>query len=117
MAFAHITEPLGGALINLDRAAAERAGKPVVETIAEVGGWEAPAAGSERYRMLDAALAARGTPFRTDCGRIVFGAWAMVRAAAVFADAGKLRADVVVTTGGTTQTVRDAVSITVRDRP
>lgn len=37
--------------------------------------------------------------------------------AAVFTDAGKLRADVVVTTGGTTQTVRDAVSITVRDRP
>ena len=37
--------------------------------------------------------------------------------AAVFADAGKLRADVVITTGASTQTVRDAVSITVRDRP
>lgn len=37
--------------------------------------------------------------------------------AAVFTDAGKLRADVVITTGASTQTVRDAVSITVRDRP
>ncbi len=37
--------------------------------------------------------------------------------AEVFADAGKLRADVVVTSGGSTRTVRDAVSITVRDRP
>lgn len=37
--------------------------------------------------------------------------------APVFADAGKLRADVVITTGGSAQTVRDAVSITVRDRP
>lgn len=37
--------------------------------------------------------------------------------AAVFTDAGKLRADVVITSGGSTQTVRDAVSITVRDRP
>ena len=85
MAFAHITEPLGGALINLDRAAAKRAGQPVIETIAEVGGWEAPAPGSERYRMLDAALAARGSAYRSEGGRMVFGAWAMVRAAAVFA--------------------------------
>lgn len=37
--------------------------------------------------------------------------------AAVFSDAGKLRADVVITNGSSTQTVRDAVSITVRDRP
>ena len=37
--------------------------------------------------------------------------------AAVFTDAGKLRADVVITSGSSTQTVRDAVSITVRDRP
>lgn len=37
--------------------------------------------------------------------------------AEVFADAGKLRADVVITTGPSVQTVRDAVSITVRDRP
>ena len=37
--------------------------------------------------------------------------------AAVFTDAGKLRADVVITSGASTQTVRDAVSITVRDRP
>ena len=45
------------------------------------------------------------------------GRLTVVWPAAVFAGAGKLRADVVVTTGGTTQTVRDAVSITVRDRP
>lgn len=37
--------------------------------------------------------------------------------AAVFTEAGKLRADVVITTGGSTRTARDAVSITVRDRP
>lgn len=85
MTLAHITEPLGGALINLDRAAAARAGKPVIETIAEVGGWEAPAAGSERYRMLEAALAARGSAYRSEGGRTVFGSWAMIRAAAVFA--------------------------------
>ena len=35
----------------------------------------------------------------------------------VFAAAGKLKADVVITTGSITQTVRDAISITVRDRP
>ena len=37
--------------------------------------------------------------------------------APVFAAAGKLKADVVITTGAITQTVRDAISITVRDRP
>lgn len=36
---------------------------------------------------------------------------------AMFEDAGKLRADAVITSGGSTQTVRDAVSIIVRDRP
>lgn len=81
----HVSEPLGRALINLDRAAASRAGKSVIQTIADAGGWEAPEEGTERYRMLDAALAARGTSFRSEHGRIVFGAWAMVRAAAVFA--------------------------------
>jgi len=55
-----------------------RAGKPVIETIAEVGGWEAPVAGSERYRMLDAALAARGSAYRSEGGRTVFGSWAML---------------------------------------
>ena len=37
--------------------------------------------------------------------------------AAVFTEPGKLRADVVITAGSSTRTVRDAVSITVRDRP
>lgn len=85
MAFAHITEPLGGALVNLDRAASVRSGKSVVQTIADAGGWEAPEEGTERFRMLDAALSARGSSYRVEGGRTVFGSWAMVRAAAVFA--------------------------------
>lgn len=60
-------------------------GRNEVGTAADVGGWEAPVEGTERCRMLEAALAARGTSYRSEGGRIVFGSWAMVRAAAVFA--------------------------------
>lgn len=85
MTLSHVTEPLGAALINLDKAAARKAKKSVVQTIADLGGWEAPEEGTERYRMLEAGLAARGTPYRTEGGKVTFGAWAMIRAAAVFA--------------------------------
>lgn len=85
MSALHLVGPLPGALKRFDDAAASRSGKSVIQTLADVGGWEAPAEGTERFRMLDAALAARGTPYRSVRGRVEFGSWAMVRAAAVFA--------------------------------
>lgn len=83
--FRHVSDPLGKALVRFDEVAAHRARKSVVQTLADVGGWEAPEEGTERSRMLEAVLAARGSRFVSEGGRIVFGAWAMVRAAAVFA--------------------------------
>lgn len=80
-----VAEPLQGALKHLDNVAALRSGKSIIQNIADLGGWDAPAEQTERYRMLSAALAARGTPYRSEGGRVVFGSWAMVRAAAVFA--------------------------------
>lgn len=85
MSLAHIPEPLGRSLIRLDEVAAARSRKSVIETLGDAGGWEAPEEGTERCRMLEAALAARGTPFRIEGGQIVFGGWSLVRAAAVFA--------------------------------
>lgn len=85
MSLAHISEPLGSSLVRLDEVAARRQRLTVVETVAKAGGFAAPEEGTERCRMLEAALVARGTPFRSEGGKVVMGSWAMVRAAAVFA--------------------------------
>lgn len=85
MHLAHITEPLGGALIKLDEAAAFRARKSIVQTIADAQGWEAPVAGSERSRMLEAALSYRGTPYRYCGGGGSHDAWSLLRTCAAHA--------------------------------
>lgn len=74
-----VAEPLGGALINLDTAAAGRARKSIVQNLADVEGWEAPEHGSERYRMLEAALASRGIAYRHGGGDGHHDAWSLVR--------------------------------------
>lgn len=81
----HVGEPLGLALVNLDRAAAKRSGLSVIDTLAQVGGWEAPEHDSERYRMLEAALASRGMPWRSGGGEGMHDAWSLVRECAQFA--------------------------------
>lgn len=85
MHLAHITEPLGGALIRLDEAAASRSRKSVVQTIADSQGWEAPEQGSERCRMLEAALSYRGTPYRFGGGGGRHDAWSLLRTCAAHA--------------------------------
>jgi len=85
MALAHITEPLGAALVHLDTAAASRARKSIVQTIADAQGWEAPQAGTERCRMLEAALSYRGTPYRFRGGQGAHDAWSLLRTCAAHA--------------------------------
>lgn len=85
MALAHITEPLGAALVHLDQAAASRSGKTIIQTLADVGGWQAPEHNSERYRMLEAALASRGMPWRFGGGEGAHDAWSLARECAAFA--------------------------------
>ncbi|CAN7172681.1 hypothetical protein [Brevundimonas sp. LjRoot202] len=85
MPLAHITEPLGGALIRLDEAAASRSGKSIVQTIADAQGWEAPEQGTERCRMLEAALSYRGTPYQFRGGHGRHDAWSLIRTCAAHA--------------------------------
>lgn len=75
----HIGEPLGAVVVGLDRAAAAKAGKTVVQTLADQGGWEAPEHGSERYLMLEAALASRGMGWRFRGGEGAHDNWSLVR--------------------------------------
>lgn len=85
MALAHITEPLGGALINLDAAHAARTGKSIVQSIADAGGWEAPEEGTERYRMIDRALSCRGMGYRFKGGEGAHDAWSLLQTCAAHA--------------------------------
>lgn len=55
-----IGEALGAVIVGLDRVVAKKAGKTVIQNLADTQGWEAPEEGTERYRMLDLALASRG---------------------------------------------------------
>lgn len=75
----HIGEPLGAVVVGLDRAIAAKAGKTVVQSIADKGGWEAPEHGSERYLMLEAALASRGMGWRFRGGNGTHDNWSLVR--------------------------------------
>jgi hypothetical protein len=84
MGLHHISEPLGAVIIGLDRSMADRTGASIIQTIADAGGWTAPEEGTERYRMLEAALASRGTPYRNGpVGR--FDAWSLARSCATYA--------------------------------
>lgn len=74
-----VSEPLGRAMIQLDRAVARKAGKTVIQNLADVGGWKAPEEGTERYRMLEAALASRGMPYRFMGGEGCHDAWTLLR--------------------------------------
>lgn len=92
MAFAHdiqalrpINEPLGSALVKLDEAVARKVGKSVIQNIADLGGWKAPEADSERYRMLEAALASRGMPWKLGGGEGTHDAWSLLRDCSAYA--------------------------------
>lgn len=67
-----IGEALGAVIVGLDRVVAKKAGKTVIQNLADTQGWEAPEEGTERYRMLDLALASRGMGYRFP----IFGATA-----------------------------------------
>ena len=75
----HISEPLGAVVVGLDRAVAAKAGKTVIQNLADQGGWEAPEHGSERYLMLEAALASRGMGWRFRGGEGTHDNWSLVR--------------------------------------
>lgn len=80
-----IGEALGGVIVGLDRVMARKAGKTVVQNVADTDGWTAPEEGTERYRMLEAALASRGMPYRYEGGEGAHDAWTLARACATFA--------------------------------
>lgn len=80
-----IGEALGGVIVGLDRVMARKAGKTVVQNVADTDGWTAPEEGSERYRMLEAALASRGMPYRYKGGEGAHDAWTLARACSTFA--------------------------------
>lgn len=80
-----IGEALGGVIVGLDRVMARKAGKTVVQNVADTDGWTAPEEGTERYRMLEAALASRGMPYRYEGGEGAHDAWSLARACATFA--------------------------------
>lgn len=81
----HIGEPLGAIVVGLDKAIAEKAGKTIIQTLADKGGWEAPEHGSERYLMLEAALASRGMSRRFRGGQGAHDNWSLVRECAQIA--------------------------------
>lgn len=80
-----IGEALGGVIVGLDRVMARKAGKTVVQNVADTEGWTAPEEGTERYRMLEAALASRSMPYRFGGGEGAHDAWSLARACATFA--------------------------------
>ena len=75
-----VSEPLNRALADLDRIAAKRAGKSIIQNLADLDGWVAPEEGTERYRMLEAALASRGMPWRFLGGDGGHDAWSLLQA-------------------------------------
>ena len=75
----HIGEPLGAIVVGLDKAIAAKAGKTVIQTLADQGGWEPPTSGSERYLMLEAALASRGMAWRFRGGEGAHDNWSLLR--------------------------------------
>lgn len=81
----HIGEGMSEVIVGLDRVMAKKAGKSVIQNIADTHGWRAPEESSERYRMLDAALAARGAPYRYGGGEGAHDAWSLARSAAIYA--------------------------------
>lgn len=81
----HIGEVMGGIVVGMDRAQAAKAGKSVIQNLADVGGWTAPEEGSERYRMLTAALLARGVPYRSGGGDGCHDAWSLAHHCAAYA--------------------------------
>lgn len=80
-----VAEPLGAAMVQLDRAVARKAGKTVIQNLADLGGWKAPEEGTERYRMLEAALASRGMPYRFLGGEGCHDAWTLLQACSAVA--------------------------------
>lgn len=80
-----IGEALGGVIVGLDRVMARKTGKTVVQNVADTDGWTAPEEGTERYRMLEAALASRGMPYRYEGGEGAHDAWTLARACSTFA--------------------------------
>lgn len=81
----HISEPMTAAIIRLDDAAASRSRKSIIETLADAGGWQAPLEGTERCRMLQAALEARNTPWGHLGGSGRHDAWSFARFCASWA--------------------------------
>ena len=80
-----IGEALGAVIVGLDRVVAKKAGKTVIQNLADTQGWEAPEEGTERYRMLDLALASRGMGYRFKGGEGAHDAWSLARTCAAFA--------------------------------
>lgn len=80
-----VGDAMGEVIVGLDRVMAKKAGKSVVQMVADAQGWQAPEEGSERYRMLDAALAARGASYRFGGGEGAHDAWSLARSAAIYA--------------------------------
>lgn len=81
----HVSELMTAAVVRLDEAAVARSRKSIVDTLADAGGWEAPQVGTERCRMLQAALEARNTPYAFKGGPGRHDAWSFVRYCAAFA--------------------------------
>lgn len=80
-----IGEAMGAVIVGLDRVIARKAGKSVIQNLADTQGWEAPEEGSERYRMLDCALASRGMAYRFRGGDGAHDGWSLAKACAEYA--------------------------------
>lgn len=80
-----IGEALGSVIVGLDRAMARKAGKSIIQNLADAGGWTAPEPDTERYRMLEAALASRGMGWAFRGGEGTHDNWSLARACAAAA--------------------------------
>lgn len=80
-----IGEALNGLMAGVERSFAARSGKTLIQSIADADGWQAPAHDSETYRMLEAALASRGMPYRFRGGEGAHDGWSLLKACAEFA--------------------------------
>ncbi len=74
-----ISEALGPIVIGLDRAKARKAGESIIQNLADAGGWTAPEPDTERYRMLEAALASRGMMWAFRGAEGTHDAWSLIR--------------------------------------